>query len=856
MHRSDSLLQEIYANRHDRVSPLWFLALLALIFIFIFSFFFGGEFVQRLYAYHKARQAIERAPEVGLYQPIADIVLNTIPELPLRWLREGLVESGLPVYDLRIAPKQLRRLQDTAEKVTAQGASFDTTRDYMTASFRLGDEWVPIEVKLRGITSQHYHKRAPSLRLKFPRDRLFNGKKQINLSFLYDKGLTADITTNWELSRYGILTWDSRFVVVRLNDEVVGLFQEIEQFGRSIWDRNRRSEGYIFAGHGQLFGNESWDYRKAATAIELVKQCNVLPDSPIAQHCDWEFFRDYFDIEKLAWAAALTVVLNSLHAWSADNIRLYWDPARGKFEPIPWDYSYYNLDPALHPEGEQPPFGYREAIYEIPEFRRLRDQRIWTIATERVEAMIEHANGLFEQLARPLAYDMRHPRLETDRSFHAGYIDSLRNNSKFLMDIFQRHDLRVYVWPDGPGRVILNMENFGKAFIEISDVVLSDGNGLSWHSLEFPLIVDGFWLGEPGSKQHAIAIPVGSRLIGVTAQNSVTGDSLDQSDIAIKQGGGGIVKLAPISKKESLKIVEDGIYIDQTTITFGPGLVELHQSLEIPPFYNVVFAPNLKLALGSGVSLIIHGDLESLGNDKSPVKVYGIDSRKDWGGVFVQGTRTRPSHVRIEHTNFDGGMGGESHRSFFTGTLSIHDGVVGIYASEFIDSTADDGINLKYSDVDLQNNLILGSQSDALDCDFCTGEVANNRIIGIGGDGLDFSGSDIIVDSNEISQCLDKGISIGERTYAIVTANVVSDCKMGIAVKDSSRAVISGGHLTNLEVGVGLYVKKLTFGPALAVVEGLHMNSVATSYLSDRTSTIDMHDSTVEMRKRIEQGYK
>jgi hypothetical protein len=377
MPHSDDIFQSVSSDKSGRISIAWAVVSTIIIFTAIGAIFVGGEFVQRstYYAAVRSPELQARLPSVrnSFRNNLRDMAHNTFPEVRPPWLRDGLLESGLPIYDLRIDPDDLKLLQDTAEVVTAIGHSRDVVREYVDADFLLDGKWVPIKVKLRGYTSQHYRKRIASFRLNFPNEQLFHGKEQVNLSATYDKGLTADITANWELSRYGILTWEDDFVILRVNGELAAMYQETEQFDRSISDRARRAEGFIFAGHGQLYGPEGLGFSKATEALELLKQCYVDEGATIPGHCDWDFFEEYFDIDKMAWAAAMTVVLNSYHAWIDDNLRLFWDPARGKFEPIPWDYLYYAIDPDIHVEGELVNFGYRQSMNSTPEFRRLRD---------------------------------------------------------------------------------------------------------------------------------------------------------------------------------------------------------------------------------------------------------------------------------------------------------------------------------------------------------------------------------------------------------------------------------------------------------------------------------------------------
>ncbi len=94
--------------------------------------------------------------------------------------------------------------------------------------------------------------------------------------------------------------------MLRLNGEVVGVFQEIEQFGRSITDRNLRPEGFIFSGRGQLFGKEGTAYDKALAALERVKGCRAADSKRPIEHCNWSFLSEYLDTDRWAWAAALS----------------------------------------------------------------------------------------------------------------------------------------------------------------------------------------------------------------------------------------------------------------------------------------------------------------------------------------------------------------------------------------------------------------------------------------------------------------------------------------------------------------------------------------------------------------------
>jgi hypothetical protein len=835
-HRSDQFL----GNEHQygkRWPTLRLVASAIAAISTIMLVFFGGEYVQRYLTYKQERQPGPVPSKPIPTAALRHIALHTIYELPRPSEVEKLLQSGLPIYDLRIGRNNLKLLQQTAEVVLAKGFSTGVQRDYVPAEFRSDSDWRPVKVKLRGLTAYHYLKKRPSLRLRFPKEHYFHGRREINLSEPYDKGLTADLTTNWVLERQGILTWDSRFIILRVNDEVIGLFQEIEQFGKSIPARNHRSEGYIFSGGGQLFGSEGINFDKATRAINLVGQCFADELGQVRSHCtDFDWVSDYFDLDRWAWAAAVSTLLKSRHAWAPDNLRLFWDPARGKFEPIPWDYLCYALDPEIDLDGEADYTGYlSESLLAIPEFRAMRDLRLWSLLDPGVERMIGHANDLFTNLTFALSHDVRHLSLNYDIEKQAKYVATLRNNRDFLTALYQKHDLEAGYWQNDVDRLTVEMRNGGKSFVEV-DTLLLDANGeqTPW-ILERPVTVNGAWLGSKGSALLEVQVPVGAQLAGLSARNGVTGATLSQTDITVRR-----LSTKPVYDPQREPITpfvmtQANVEVGDSEVAFGPGAVRLEGTVEIPSSFDVVFRPGLDLEMERNSVLLVYGNLKSVGTRAAPIRISGrsLDSR--WGGILVQGTRTEPARVHLRHTIVEGGTGGQSERIRFSSPFSVHDGRVVIESSEFHDTEAEDGLNLKNVSVRLENSLLTGSRSDALDCDFCTGRVINNRFVDVGGDAIDFSGSRVEVAGNQIESCADKGLSVGEQTAAYVTDMRIANCYTGIAVKDLSSVTIRNVGLEDLQVGLSLYVKKPTFGPSSASVSELSMNRVASEFLTEST---------------------
>ena len=829
------LYRESYRGSPPPRSLIWATLLILLCLGLIASLFVGGEFVQRFMRYAEARENMKNTLVVGVREPATHIVLRGLAEFPPPGFESDLLQSGLPVYDLRIASKHMRQLQSVARRVTAEYNAEDVPREYVPAHFLRRGGWQPVDVKLRGANNLHYLLMRPSMRIKFPKNDLFEGKRQINIIDPYDKGLTADITSNWELERRGILTWESRFIVLRVNDVAIGVFQEIEQFGRSISDRNLRPEGFIFAGHGQFFGNEESGTEKAMRAMELVAQCDQVNGRKLASHCDWNFFSTYFDTDRWAWAAALKGLLGSLHGWQSDNLRLFWDPAYGKFEPIPWDYFIYLVDPDKHPDGEDVENTIGDTLLGLPEFRRMRNQRLWTLLQERVEPMKAHAEELYSKLEPALAADTRRIGSEYDRALHTNYLAVLDANRDFLQRLFLQQDLRMTIWSSGEGGPVVEWANHGKAFLTLDALVWERGGKRFHTALAGPHnTLDGVWDETPGHLRLRASAESGARLVGVEATNGITGASLEPGDIHVERRDGAQPSLDRVPAQEPFVFEAAGVHREENRIVFGPGKVVLEEAIEIPARFDVVFSPGLSLAMGEASSLLIYGDFTSVGTAIAPITISGKDGAS-WGAIVVQGTPTEPRRVHIAHTSFDGGTGAENERTLFTGSLAVHGGDVRIEKSTFLNGRAEDGINLKNSKVELVGNRFENSADDTLDCDFCQGRIVDNHIFDSGGDGLDFSGSILEVHSNSVTGCADKGVSIGENTSTRISDLEVSGCYTGAAVKDLSNAVIKDSTFRNLEVGIALYIKKPTFGPSEASLENVQLSNVTTRVVRDES---------------------
>ncbi len=156
--------------------------------------------------------------------------------------------------------------------------------------------------------------------------------------------------------------------------------------------------------------------------------------------------------------------------------------------------------------------------------------------------------------------------------------------------------------------------------------------------------------------------------------------------------------------------------------------------------------------------------------------------------------------------------------AYFSGAFALHyQKEVIIENSEFFGGKADDGVNIKFSKINLNNNIFKNNFADQIDLDYCKGFVRDSSFLyeatgDNNGDGLDISGSQIYASGNLFRNFKDKGISVGEKSQIFITKNNFKQNEVASAVKDFSNAYYWGNYFSKNLKDIQVYQKKKIFG--------------------------------------------
>ena len=253
-------------------------------------------------------------------------------------------------------------------------------------------------------------------------------------------------------------------------------------------------------------------------------------------------------------------------------------------------------------------------------------------------------------------------------------------------------------------------------------------------------------------------------------------------------------------------------------LTLSEGDYALNKDLVIPKIKNFIIDAGTVIRIAEGKAILSYSPVTIAGTKEKPVKITSLDNNKPFGAFAVVGDGNQNDLVSINWLDLSNGYEKWINGAYFSGQLSIyHIPTVLINNTQVHDSHSDDGINIKYADVYIENSKFYNNYADQIDFDFVSGIVKDSEFKGpavgdANGDGLDVSGSYLLVKNSKFIGLHDKGASVGEKSTVVAYKNQYFDGNSGIASKDKSVVYSFENLLKNNNVAISAYQKKPMFG--------------------------------------------
>ena len=761
--------------------------------------------------------------------------------------------------DIKLSPGELKYIKEKITYFIEVGFIEDSSNEWRSGSTLIDGEYEAIKYKFHGTSTTplkysrsifwefykkfnlkkdiEINKANFSLKIKHKKNSKYrNNIRRYNLITTGDSASIDVIAMNTIAKNMGLLAKEVEYKILRINGLEIGLFLFSEDYSKEWFEREHNITNYSV-----IKSIDDWDSREPGhfsdldLTIEYKEIKTIGLDNDIAlekleqlleaiKSENLEIIKRLINIEDMAKSLALYALINNSHSLAGDNLKYIYNLSTGKFRLI-----FRIEDKAILMKGPTSKFNYD--LFNTPYSAELnilthklfkvllRDTAFRSKRDEQFLKIINNWEVILTDVVNKVVLKNKKTILKGDNEgvstlYKAETLKEVLNFNKSLTKKYLEYN-KVYIT-----RRLENSYNYFTIYNDsFSAVYLKSIKMKNSEGVIFDKKIDKYF---PPLKLDESLMPLKERytidlgleesdqVISFHFINQLTGSKVEQKHIYYNRSSKKFVN-------SSLDLNKDLFVIDKELkiLTVKYGEYTIRDNIITPYGYKVILEPGVQLILASDVSILIRGSLIAQGTEDNKVIVKSLDPKNPFG-TFAIYPENKNSLVKLINFEINGGNEAILDGVYFSGQISIHSAKVFIDNSSFLNSKSDDGLNIKFSQVEIKNSKFMNNLGDQIDLDYCKGVFINNELIfekydklkSIETDGIDISGTNIDIKENIFENFSDKGISVGEKSYPSISMNIFNNNNIALAIKDSSIAKIDNNIFNNNGVDVSLYVKK------------------------------------------------
>jgi len=816
------------------------------------------------------------APQVEMWRYFArDLLRKDISRLKIRHFPRS---KDLETISLSINGADLAKLNSN---LPTSGRTI-----YYKAQLEFGDYKREVKTRYMGDNEWHWLFPQKSWRVKTKSDDPVRDRRAFNLKNSPFKMAVSETIATELAAELGVLTPTVEPVKAMLNGTYNGLYLMWDLADESLLRRARRMPGSIYSGDRSgvdkdgvcnLFQVETyWDKKAARNAQMAADRSDIrayieaVNASPVAFH---EFAERHIQMPAMAGYVAIDRALGGQHHDYCHNHKIYFDPYKGRWEPIEWDFGVWFLwnDSPSYDINEYPIL---TRLKQHPEYahqltKRLYDLLQW-LTPEEFERRIE---TLAARVRPALAADGRRdfrdgraknklrlkksPSVTYSMQSHQADLNhrkkGFRQRTKTLHALFEDCRVQHRLTPsrqgqDSPGIATLELAVDGSAAVALHTLLLDADSPVEVYS-------DSNLNGTLDAQDQRIATSNSTRPTEVSLTETIYPGLRKQTRTSSYRSLYGLFELRPAplhyryflrsngpvravkqlgltntltGKQVTASATTDLAAADESfsfhhwrlprdtaapTASFGPGVVAVTETQRITA-KNVTIAPGTTFKLGPKASMHFFGKVTAIGTKDQPIRFESANPKRPWGVISIHGQGTKGS--RFAHCIWNGGSIARRDLMNRTGMMSVIDTADIVIEDSHIGQNfhGDDAMHWGYVEGGtIRNCHFEGARSDAFDLDICNGvEIVGCTFVESGNDSIDLMTSKIKIDRCKFLNAGDKGVSVGEGTFLDITSSVFDQCAIGMEIKDSSVATVADNNqFRKCGIGVNLYRKNTRY---------------------------------------------
>ena len=699
-----------------------------------------------------------------------------------------------------------------------------------------------------------------------------------------------------------------KFIDLDVNGSSHGVYVVQEAFGKELIERNKRRNGPIFGFDDdkinfstnfkievddpvlEVYNKKYW-YKNEN--FDLVKVASNKFKNFINGERKLE---DTFDLEKFAALFAIVDANYTFHTLSRGNLKLYYNPINGLFEPIAHDgqrsnpnYKKFNgrFDNKLVIE-DKATWWVKKFFYTNNDlndkFYSLYLKYLKKISSEEyVNSFFKKKNKEIKKLNSKIYGD--YFLFANGYSFGPGlYFFSLKDfkhRSEVIKNKIDSLKKQVHIIDDGTKykiNLFFSENMFDKPYITYTNLQVkkifcqSSDTNLKYEKILINKKINIF-------KNTYIDYP--SNIKKDECTHFEIFDKLNQKKTK--------VKINFLNSKHNFKDVYDlnnitkYFYAKENKLFLKNNISTIKENIFIPKNYKVIINSGQKIILTDNAFIFSKSSWEVNGTLNNKVIITG-EKNNFGGGLIISDTQNRSyfknakfkylTGMQSEYTSEKGNIlktityEDEKKKNLFKkrvtnvkkitnqgylifGSLNFNNTVVDLDNISFEKIASEDGLNIINSKFKLDNLFFKDNKSDALDIDFANGEIKNSSFENIGNDAIDFSGTEAKVENVRLANIGDKLVSIGENSNISIKKIVGSNSLIGLASKDGSSANVEDLNFNDIQIPFIAYNKKQTYGfGKILINNNLKIKNFKKKWVSDENSKIIFQNKDVSTKSK------
>jgi len=820
------------------------------------------------------------------------------------------INIDLPLENLIVLEKNRTEIiNNSKDGMRARNQEFSEVKGFLTYE----NTKVPIRLRLKGVRITHFQEKdKASYKIKVLGGERIKGVRK----FSFIKPRARNYIHEWLLhelaGEVGLIKLKYDFAYLKINGESQGLYVFEEGFDKDLIERNQKRNGPIFS-LDEEFNVHTYESRFEMYNKNYWNRDENIQLSNYAKNKLQGFFdnrfslEDTFDIKKWALLFAISDLTYTRHGLATSNVKFYYNPISGLFEPIAYD-------------------GHRTNANYNKNIKFFDDLNIYEFSKKYFDLSEEEKyQSYYEKTLNSFFFDKNENLNLNSYSEYIGAIKKI-TDTKFLSNFFENrkkviNKINSAIYSDyflidnvtygkyGPGLYYFSQKDLFYRAEVLKQKISKELNKISAIETLDQIIIESEY--SPNNTSF-IAVDLLCKKFEnnekkdfiykiSTQQSSGSKIEIKKNDPSLKNSKCYHVKFEDkFSDEVYLKKINYNLPIlfnesqiknkylnyfhkKNNILLLKDKIVEINEDIIIPENFIIKIKPGENIKILNNAFIISNSPWEV--GDKNGVVSIGGSKDNFGGGLVIKNTKklskfhntefkylsgvknrflyhegsnsinllltkyseNKKNNYLYEEIPLENYIKTFSNKYNYTGAINFYETSIVFQNCKFIRIDSEDALNIISSQFLIEDSKFKENSSDSIDIDFGNGIIKNSNFEFVGNDAVDLSGSKVYIENLFFLNVGDKLISAGERTEVNIKKIEGKNSYIGIASKDGSISVAENIKLINVKIPFASYQKKKSYKHGILKINNpINLENYITKNLKDKKSEIYLNEKKIK----------